>query len=253
MNRTTSVLIGSLILASVLAGCTVKPAARMDTYLGPSNKADQAASTEALKTLRGQIDVGVLLINDTSAPDTAPALSDNAKRFLSDQVPKQLDGKVPLQVVKVLPSTNMTQNADPQHFAQLGRNEGVQYVLLAIFSSAESEVPLMLPLDGAPEQGGGGRVGVSGFETDNFALAELALIETKTGRVLVRSEGRAWSKLNRLYVPVQSNAYPVIHRSLRIAPIYPPEKDAKDILRSIAGDEALEQAVMHLQEVWPRS
>jgi hypothetical protein len=56
-----------------------------------------------------------------------------------------------------------------------------------------------------------------------------------------------------LNVPINSNAYPVIHRSLRVAPIFPPEKDAKDILRSIAGDEALEQAVSKLEQAWKKT
>ena len=61
------------------------------------------------------------------------------------------------------------------------------------------------------------------------------------------------SDLNRLYVPKISNAYPVIHRSLRVAPIYPPETEAKDVLRSLAADEALEQAASKLHEAWAKS
>jgi len=125
-------------------------------------------------------------------------------------------------------------------------------VLVALFSSEESEVPTYLGVTGDPEQGGG-RPGVPGYEAVNYALAELALIDAVSGQVVARSEGRVWVRLNRLNVPIKSNAYPVIHRSLRVAPIYPPEADAKDILRSIAGDEALEQAVAKLQEAWAKS
>jgi hypothetical protein len=107
-------------------------------------------------------------------------------------------------------------------------------------------------LDGAPEQGGS-RPQVSGFETNNYALAELALLEVQTGRVVAKAEGQAWSTLNHLYAPVKSNSYPVIHRSLRIAPIYPKEENAKEVLRSIAGDEALEQAVLDLQRQWKKA
>jgi hypothetical protein len=125
-------------------------------------------------------------------------------------------------------------------------------VLIALFSSAESEVPVYLPLDGAPEQGGA-RPQVSGFETNNYALAELALLEVQTGRVVAKAEGRAWTQLNHLYAPVESNSYPVIHRSQRIAPIYPKEANAKEVLRSVAGDEALEQAIFDLQKQWQKA
>jgi len=136
--------------------------------------------------------------------------------------------------------------------ARLAQEQGLSYLLVALFSSEESEVPAYLSIMGDPEQAGG--VGnVLGFEAQNYALAELALIDATSAQVIARSEGRAWSRLNRLNVPVQSNAYPVIHRSQRTAPIYPPEDQAKDVLRSIAGDEALEQAVAKLEQAWPRS
>jgi hypothetical protein len=83
-------------------------------------------------------------------------------------------------------------------------------------------------------------------------LVELALMDVAPGQLVARADGRAWSQLLRLDVPIESNVYPVIHRSLRAAPIYPPEEQAKDVLRSIAGDEALEQAVMHLQQSWAK-
>ena len=123
--------------------------------------------------------------------------------------------------------------------------------MVAVFSSAESEVFAYLPLTGDPEQGGT-RPLVPGFEAHNYALAELALVRIDNGTTLHRSDGRAWARLNRLNTPLDSNAYPVIHRSGRVAPIYPTEENAKDILRSIAGDEALEQAVMHMQESWAK-
>lgn len=248
---TNSVRLGAILVGSLLlCACVTKPVARMDAYLGPPSQADRTAAREFLRTLPAPLEAGLLLVNDTSAPDSAPALSDEAKRFLTDQVRQRVAEQLPLHVVAVLAAEDVAPAGDPQRLARLGQRQGVEYLLLAMFSGAESEIPIFLPLDGAPEQGGA-RPKVAGFEAINYALAELALLDVATGQVLLRADGRAWSKLNRLYVPVQSNAYPVIHRSLRIAPIYPSEDNAKDVLRSIAADEALEQAVMHLQESWP--
>ena len=240
-----------LLLTGLVAGCAMKPAARMDAYVGPTTQQEQAMAAESLKALPGPLEVGVLVINDTSAQGSAPALSDKGREFLTDKVRQRIEEKLPLRLVKVLPATDLASRQDPQLLARLAQEQGVGYLLLAIFSSAESEIPLFLPLDGAPEQGGS-RAKVSGFEAINYALAELALLDVKTGQVMLRADGRAWSKLNRLYVPVLSNSYPVIHRSLRIAPIYPKEENAKDMLRGIAGDEALEQAVFHLEMAWPK-
>lgn len=247
-NLCSVVLLGPLLSS----GCAEKPLPQMDSYLGAVSQGDRTAVSDQIKNANGRIEVGLLLVNETSFPQSAPALSDNAKAFLTDQVRERVPTATPVQIVKVLTLPDSSQDHDAKALAGLGKEQGVPYILLAMFSSEESEVYAMLPFGGDPEQGGG-RPFVPGFETDNFALVELALISSAGGEVVARSHGRAWSRLNRLNVSVKSNAYPVIHRSQRVAPIYPPEKDAKDVLRSIAGDEALEQAVMHLEEVWPKS
>lgn len=247
--RFCSVILFCSLLAS---GCAEKPLPRMDSYVGAKSPGDRIAVSDRFKNANGTIDAGLLLVNDASFSGSAPALSDKAKGFLADQVRQRVPTATPIQIVKVLTPPDSSQDHDVVALAGLAKKQGLPYVLLALFSSQESEVYSMLPLGGDPQQGGG-RPLVPGFETDNFALVELALISSAEGEIVARSHGRAWSRLNRLNFPSKSNVYPVIHRSQRVAPIYPPEKDAKDVLRSIAGDEALEQAVMHLEEAWPKS
>lgn len=245
-------LLSLLLVGAVLtAGCSTKPPARIAAYLGPAVENVQATQADLRAFLSAPQQVGLLLINDTSHAESAPALSGGSLAFLSDAVRHRIEEKTPIRVAKVLSSPGFAPDTAHQMVIRLGREQGVPYVLVVVFSSMESEIPLMLPFTGDPEQGGG-RPGASGFEAINYALAELALLETGSGRVVARSDGRAWSRLNRLYVPVTSNAYPVIHRSLRVAPIYPKEENAKDVLRSVAGDEALEQAVHQLAMVWAK-
>lgn len=241
-----------LLPSLVLAGCTQKPLVRMDRYLGVVGQGEPGAAFVLTEKASGPFEVGLLLINDTSAERSAPALSDRAKAFLTDQVRQRVQ-TTPIHVAKVLTVTDPSpQLRDRESLARLAKEQGLSYLLVALFSSEESEVPMMLPFGGDPEQGGG-RPKALGFEAVNYALAELALLDATDGQVIARSEGRAWTRLNRLNVPVKSNAYPVIHRSLRVAPIYPTEEDAKDVLRSIAGDEALEQAIYKLEQAWPNS
>jgi hypothetical protein len=252
MTSCRLIAVALLLSSLMLTGCSQKPLQRMDNYLGPAGQGEQTGAPAQSQSVTGTFDVGLLLINDTSAKGSAPALSDHAKAFLSDQVRRRVEPATPIRVVKVLTVADPSQRQDRQTLAKLAQEQGLSYVLVALFSSAESEVPLYLPLGGDPEQGGG-RPTVLGFEADNYALAELALIDATSAQVIARSDGRAWSRLNRLNVPIQSNSYPVIHRSLRVAPIYPPEKDAKDVLRSVAGDEALEQAVSRLGQAWQKT
>ena len=236
----------------LFAGCSQKPVPRIDSYLGTTSEGDRVAVSDRVTNAPGPFDAGLVLINDTSAPGSAPALSDRAKSFLTDQIRQRIQAATPIRILKLVTVPESAQLQDESLLARLGREQGVSRLLLVVFSSEESEVPAYLPMTGDPEQGGQ-RPRVLGYEAVNYALAELALIDSTDGRVLLRSDGRAWTRLNRLNVPLKSNAYPVIHRSLRVAPIYPPEDQAKDILRSIAGDEALEQAVYKLEQAWPKS
>jgi hypothetical protein len=224
----------------------------MDSYLGVVSQGQGISVSLQAEQATGPFDAGLILFNDTLAEGSAPALSDRAKAFLADQVRQRIEATTPIRVVKVLAAADPSQRQDRQALAGLAQEQGLSYLLVALFSSAESEIPTSLPLTGDPEQGGG-RPAVPGFVATNYALAELALIRAANAEVIARSDGRAWTSLERLYVPVKSNAYPVIHRSLRVAPIFPPEDQAKDILRSIAGDEALEQATHKLGQAWPRS
>jgi hypothetical protein len=240
-----------LLHALLLAGCSQAPIARMDSYLGLPTQGATAITTAPVDKSSGPFDVGLLVINDISAQGSAPALSDKARTFLTDQVRRRVETTLPIRIVTVLTGAEAAPPHDSQELRQLAQERAVPYLLLAMFSSAESEVPTYLGLGGSPEQGGG-RPNVPGFEANNYALVEMALMAVATGQLVARAEGRAWSQLLRLSVPIKSNVYPVVHRSLRAAPIYPPENQAKDVLRSIAGDEALEQAVMHLQQLWAK-
>lgn len=245
---TVTALLGPMLLS----GCSQKPLARMDSYLGAAGQKDAGAVYVQAMGTPGPVEAGLLLINDTVAEGSAPAFSDATKAFLTDQVRRRAETSIPVRIVKIVPLDNATQPRDHQAFVKIARDQGLSHLLVALFSSAESEVPMMLPFTADPEQGGG-RPKALGFEAVNYALAELALIDASGGQVVARSNGRAWSRLNRLNVPVKSNGYPVIHRSLRVAPIYPTETEAKDVLRSVAGDEALEQAIYKLEQSWPKS
>lgn len=236
----------------LLSACSQQPLPRINHYVGgPGDRSSRAVSAQPVP-VSGPISAGLMLINDTSSAGAATALSEKARAFLAQQVRDRVAGATPIHIDRVLTADSSSQPQGSDALAKLAREQGLAYLLVAVFSSAESEIPTYLPLTGDPEQGGS-RPGVPGFEAVNYALAELALVDAHNGQVVARSDGRAWARLNRLYVPKVSNSYPVIHRSLRVAPIYPPEADAKDVLRSLAADEALEQAATRLHEAWAKS
>jgi len=76
-------------------------------------------------------------------------------------------------------------------------------------------------------------------------------LDAQTGQPVVMTDGQASATLDRLAVPMESNVYPVVRRTLTQPPIYPnSERDAFETLRWVSGKDAIAQAVMHLKEVW---
>ena len=239
--------VGWPLVASVLLwACAVSPPSRLESYLSP------IPVGEAFQLGQSKFEVGLLVINDADAKGSAPALLDPAMKFVTDRTRQRIEQDLPITIVKMLRADQLPAGREPTRLTQLAREQGVNYLVVAIFSSAESEVPTTHPLGGSAQ--GGGALGVQpGYTATNYALVELALLDAGAGRPLATSEGRAWATLDRLARGGKSNVFPVIRRSLRMEPIYPTEEIAYDMLRGLTGDEALEQAVMHLQEAWSKA
>ena len=235
------------ILCLVFAGCGNWPKARLDAYLGQQPAVDGSR----LAGVPGMGQAGLVVFNDTIAPDSAPELSEASLTALTDHARKQLMHDVPLKVVRIVHSPKP--GASPPTFTsvlQWAKDQQVDYLVMVILSSSEIEVPERFPWRGSTL--GAIARGLSfGYRAENLALAELALIDVRTGHVLARFEGNAWASLDRLDPPIESNEYPVVRRNLEDPPIYPEkEEDAHDVMRAVAGGDAIDQAVLHLKEAW---
>ncbi|HSE58553.1 MAG TPA: hypothetical protein VLA99_07610 [Nitrospiraceae bacterium] len=235
----------------IVSGCGVSsPAPRLDAYLGTATQPD-AATVAGLPT---GLRVGLAVINDAAGPESAPPLSEGALVFVTDQARQHISRALPLAVVKVAPSSTRKTGEAPVAWEQVALEQGVDHLLLAVISSVEVTSATTLPLDGTQE--GGGAMGrLPGSSTVQHALAELALLDAKTGAVLARAEGRTFSTLEQLAGRLTSNAYPVIRRSGRMQRIAAPRDDAEahDVLRSLAADEAIELAAYNLKGRWDRA
>ena len=163
-----------VVFASLLPACGSETPARMNAYLGPAG--GKGPSSELPSMPGGKIQAGLLVINDTSDPESAPPLSPEAFAALSEGIRVQIMNALPITFVKVLDNKGLTPNGDSQQIVTLARQEGVSYLMLAILSSNESEVPTYLPINGII-QGGGMGADTPGYEAQNFALAELALLD----------------------------------------------------------------------------
>lgn len=244
-------VVSIMALSLMLSACSASPAPRLDAYLGPASRAEGAKGDAKLSIPEGGFPAALVVLNDTSGPKAAPRLSEETLTALTKRLQLLAEENFPIRITDVLRPDGIEPRGEPGQFTELARSRGAEYVLLAIFSSAENEVPSQLPLQGF-QQGGSSRGTALGYLAENYALVELALLDGATGAPLVAAGGRAWSTLERLNVPIESNVYPVVRRSQRVAPIYPAEENAKDVMRGVSADEAIDQAVMHMNDAWKK-
>lgn len=93
----------------------------------------------------------------------------------------------PIEVVQVVPFDEKGSMA----LGELAKTYEVDHLILAVLSSYEVEAFDRLPLQGSL-QGGGPRASIPGYRAENYALAELALLDVSRGRVLVQAD---WGSL----------------------------------------------------------
>ena len=239
-----------VLLVVLVQGCAASVQPKLSTYLGKGSIQESSHASVLSHFQQGdKLSAGLLVINDTSSPESAPALSKDSFAGFANDLQRQLEQQFPVTVVKVLDSREVASANGKTSIGQIGKGLGLNFMVLAIVSSSEVEVPDRLPFGGSL-QGLGGRGSVLGFRAENYALVELALLDVQTQQLVVQAQGTAWATLERLNVPLESNVYPVVRRAQLIAPIYPTEDNSHDILRGVAADDALKQAFMHLREIW---
>ncbi len=239
-------------LCFFLVGCSTGwPEPRLADYLGSTPSADRMPTAIAKE---GDVRAGFVVINDTSAQGSAPQLSQESLESIKNYLQALLSKEISISLVRLNPPTQSSPSAaETASFLQMAKDQKLHYLVLAVVSSTEIEVPDRFPLGGSFNRGGM-RGFLTGYRTENFALAEIALMDVETGQALLKSDGQSWASLERLAVPLESNVYPVVRRNQEFPPIYPTSEDnAHDVMRAVASSDAIDQAVMHLKESWKQA
>jgi len=250
MNTSRMLLLASAISVSLVGCSTGWPQARLATYLDTSPSPQEVA---AQVVQQGVSQAGLVVINDTSAADSAPGLSPESLNSIKNHVQGRLAKAVPMTLIGLTTPHVHTPPVDTAALLQAAKDQGLNYLVLAVVSSTEIEVPDRLPLQGTLSQAGI-RGLLVGYRAENYALAELAFVDVETGQPLLQADGQAWASLERLDVPLESNLYPVVRRDLEFPPIYPTkEAHAHDVLRAVASSDAINQAVMHFKQSWDQA
>ncbi|RIK56160.1 MAG: hypothetical protein DCC63_18160 [Nitrospira sp.] len=92
-----------------------------------------------------------------------------------------------------------------------------------------------------------------GVRRDHWALVEAALIEGRSGRVVLQAEGRAWATLDRPTAPGISQWYPVIYLRPQDPErrIWPSNYEVAPVtLQVVATERAAKRLADNLQRAW---
>jgi rhombotail lipoprotein len=237
------ILTGCLLLFVQAAACaSTTPPRRIADYLGPQSM-EEIASTPLPPR---PIHAGLVIVPDTLAPQAAPLLPDEALNRLKERLQQEMSEMTPIVIDTIIPAEGVRPDGDPSELSRLGKQHGVDYLVMIIASSTEQEYPMTLLLGWVTHA-------QPGWRRDNWSLLEVALVDTKTGQALLRAEGRGFATLDRPAAPGINQWYPVIWlRPQDPARRYwpPTYAGAPNTLRVVAMNEAAKRLVLNLQDAW---
>jgi hypothetical protein len=245
MRRVRQVGLRLCLFAGVLslAACASSvPPNRMADYVGaqPTESAPPPLPDTSLPA-------GLVLIPDTTAPGAGPMLPDEALNRLAERLKHEINQAIPVRIEKILPAEGLKPGGDVTQFVELGKAQGLDYIVVAVASTVEQQYPIYVFLGWHSHQ-------QPGFRLDNWSLLEVALVEVKTGRTVIRAEGRGMATLDSPTAPGINQWYPVIWKR----PAYPDGRwwfpptfeGAPNTLRVIAMDDAAQRLFLNLRVEW---
>lgn len=220
-----------LVCSILIGGCQTQ-APRLPAYVGAVEPAlpTQGSRPNMLPSAINQ--VGVLIVNDSSFPNSALPLSPKMLTILENRLVKKMDEFFGLQATLVRPDQPLLPTGAVSQLANLSKSHNLDFILLAVVSSMEEESHIEIGEATMMTR-------MSGVSIENEAVAELALFHADSGKVALHAAGEGASSMEQLEAPIGSD--------------YPRKEDAQDILRGNAAQEALDQALLVLQRQWGRS
>ena len=244
MNRAAWLGLAFLVL---VAACGTTTPARLGQYLGPDSAGtDGPGAPAGLALPQPPIRAALVLIADTTAPEAAPPPPEEALNRLAESLQQQISGGLPIVIEKILPADGIRPGVGPEPLQELGRKHGVDYVLPVVVSATEQEYPLTIFLGWTSHS-------QPGWRRDNWSLLEVALLDVKSGRTLLRAEGRGSATLDRPAAPGINQWYPVVwlRPADPVRRFWPPTyAGAPNTLRVVAINEAAKRLVLNLQDAW---
>ncbi|HKY71015.1 MAG TPA: hypothetical protein VJL88_03780 [Nitrospira sp.] len=237
--RVTSGLLGVVLFT---ACASAVPPSRLGDYVSSDHRAGGDALTQVEPR---PLKAGLVLVSDTAEPGAAPNLPGEAFVRLGETLKEDISQRIPVTITEVLSAEHIRPqpNGDWSQFAELGRQRGLEYLVVVILSSTEQEYPVTVFLGWTTHA-------QPGLRRDNWSLLEFALLDLKNNVSLMEAEGRGWATLDRPTAPGINQWYPVIYLRPQDPErrIWPPTYEgAPNTLRVVSFDQAEKRLALKLQ------
>jgi hypothetical protein len=232
-----------LMTVLVLVGCAATtPPSRLGQYVPVASSTDGAA--QRLPTSR-PVRAALVVLADRPAPESPPVIPDAAQDRLAGRLGELISQGFPLRIERVVNFGEVPVGSTP-NWTELARQQGVEYLVVVVLSNTEQEYPVSLFLGWTTHR-------QPGFRRDNWSLAEAALVDGRTGEVLLNAEGRAMATLDSPTAPGINQWYPVIYLRPQDPErrIWPPTYEGAPLtLRVVSMEHAVTRLAGNLQRAW---
>lgn len=239
-------LVMIIVLLYVLSGCYGPSPYRLQSHFESETHASEVIQGKRLAHSENRLPIGMALIFSADSSHVPLGINDEIWPQFAARVNQKVQGLIPVsmqEVVRLDEIPSGERMALLNDFKGMGEKTKIEAVLVVLPSSQEVKGPAQF--DVLPEVGR-----LNGHQTENHATVELGLLDLKSGRLLLQSQGSSYATLEQLDTQLASNRYPRVRGSAMTSPIYPEEGKALATLRMVALNEALDQAVMKLAEKW---
>ena len=220
------------------------PPSRIVDYV-PTDQDSKAESL--LNTDKKPLQVGLVLVSDTAAPEAAPNLPEEALVKLGEELKQEIGRVLPVSIKEVISAEGIRpSDGNRAQFADLARRHGLDYLAVVVVSSTEQEYPVSLFLGWTTHM-------QPGYRRDNWSLLEFALLDVNGGTVMMREEGRGWATLDRPTAPGIDQWYPVVYLRPQDPErrFWPPTYEgAPNTLRVVSFNQAAKRLTLRLQNSW---
>jgi hypothetical protein len=211
-------------------------------YVSTEHRAGEHALTQIEQR---PLKAGLVLVSDTAEAGAAPNLPDEALVRLGETLKQDIRQSIPVTITEVLPADQIhpRPEGDWSQFADLGRQHGLDYLVVVVLSSTEEEYPMMLFLGHVTHM-------QPGLRRDNWSLLEFALLDLKNNKSLMQAEGRGWATLDWPTAPGINQWYPVVYLRPQVPEhrFWPPTYEgAPNTLRVVSFDQAEKRLALKLQ------